>query len=339
MKRKIKYGKIALVVLITGLIWVWTDRRLDDQQSLPSVTVRIAKSVDPGFWISFKDDQSSASVQNIVLRGPASNVEKLRQQLSDGRFNSEFIWYPEKKVMDEPRYDLSVADFLRQSEQIKQLALSVESCDPTTLQARVVKLVDKTLTVECRDENGRPLKAESINPPTVTMPVPKEWEGEALTAYVQLTGEEVKQARLQAAVRKPCVDLAPGEKREAPDTVEIRMPPEEDPRSVHSITATIGFVFSANLQGKFTVKLNNEAEVMRDISIKATPAAKEAYEREPFKIILYILDDDKKTTEQQEREVVYTFPEEFVRKDEIMLNQQAVTAKFQVVPVPPASPS
>lgn len=338
MKIKIKYGKIALVVLITALIWVWADRRLDEEYTLPSVTIRMAKSVNPGFWVSF-NDESFASVENIVLRGPASNVDELKQRLSDGQFSSEFVWYPEKEVLAKAQYDLNVADFLRQSDQIKRLALAVRSCEPGTLEVEVVKLVVKSLTVECRDENGRPLKTESINPPTVNMPVPEGWEGEALTAWVRLTSGEVKQARMEALTRKPYIELAPGESREAADTVDITMPPEEDPRTVHSITATVGFVFSANLQGNYTVKLNNEAEVRRDISIRATPAAKQAYELEPFKIILYILDDDKKTTEEREREVVYTFPEEFVRRDEIMLNQQRpVKAKFQLIPVPAASP-
>jgi len=104
------------------------------------------------------------------------------------------------------------------------------------------------------------------------------------------------------------------------------------------ITATLGIALSPTLQGKYKVEITNLDVVMSAIAIKATPEAKRAYEAQPFpKMTLYILDEDSKTTEKQRRQVVYNFPQEYVRRDEIMLNQQPVVAQFRLIPLSSAS--
>ena len=47
----------------------------------------------------------------------------------------------------------------------------------------------------------------------------------------------------------------------------------------------------------------------------------------------YILDSDKNTTEELKREVVYNFPEKFLRSGEIELDQEPAIARFKLVPV------
>jgi hypothetical protein len=51
--KKIKFGKIAIVVFLTVLIWVWADLARDEQLPLPDVVVEVAKSSNPELWVSF----------------------------------------------------------------------------------------------------------------------------------------------------------------------------------------------------------------------------------------------------------------------------------------------
>ena len=113
------------------------------------------------------------------------------------------------------------------------------------------------------------------------------------------------------------------------------MPPEEELLQDYTITATLGIALSPTLQGMYKVEVTNLPE-LGVIAIRATPDAKRAYEQQPFpSMTLYILDDDKNKTGEQRREVIYNFPQEFVRNKEIQLKQQPIEAKFKLTP--PAS--
>ena len=90
MVRKINYGKIAVVVFLTVLIWVWADLALDEEHTIPSVTISVAKSTDPSLWVSF-NEEPAVSVDNVVLKGPASRITDTRQKLNDGSLVLEFF--------------------------------------------------------------------------------------------------------------------------------------------------------------------------------------------------------------------------------------------------------
>ena len=341
MVRKINYGKILLVIFLTVLIWVWADLALDDELPVSGATISIAKSTNPNLWVSF-NDESFVSIDNIVLKGPASRIGNARRKLNDGSLVIEFFLDAEQEGLTDPgKHPLDVLAFLKKSRQIKELGLTVESCEPDKLSVNVVKLVEKKLTVKCFDEDGIPLiKAESI-PSKVDMFVPEHWAGEALTAEVRLTRSEIEQARLSAIVKKPYIELVADQTREAATTVEITTPLQEDPRSDCFVTATLAIALSPNLQGKYKVVVSNLDAVMERIAIRATPDAKRAYELQPYApMTLYIFDDDaQKGTEEQRREVVYNFPPEFVRKGEIELKnpQQPAEAKFKLIPLSSAA--
>ena len=331
MVRKINYGKILLVIFLTVLIWVWADLALDDELPVSGATISIAKSTNPNLWVSF-DDESSVSIDNIVLKGPASRIGNARRKLNDGSLVLEFFLDAEQEGMVNPdKYPLDVLNFLKQSGQIKELGLTVESCEPDKLSVNVVKLVEKSLTVKCFDENGIILKAESM-PSKVNMFVPEGWAGEALTAKVQLTRSEVEQARVEAVPKKPYIELAADRIREAATTVEITTPPQEDPRSDYTITAaTLGITLGPTLLGKYDVEVENLPDVIGGITIRATPEAKRAYEEMRYQVILEIDDEDARSTEPLRKELIYNFPAEYVRKDEIVLNQQPVIARFKLL--------
>jgi len=342
MVRKVNYGKILIVIFLTVLIWVWADLALDDELPVSGATISIAKSTSPNLWVSFDDDESSVSIDNILLKGPASRIGNARRKLNDGSLVLAFFLDAEQEGLTDPgEHPLDVLAFLKKSSQTKELGLTVESCEPDKLSVNVVKLVKKSLTVKCFDENGDSLKAESI-PSKVDMFVPEDWEGEQLIAEVQLTRGEVEPARWAPVEKRPYVELAAGQRREAATPVKIKLPSEEERLSNYTITAaTPGIILSLTLQGKYDVEIDNLPEVIGGITIRATLDAKRAYEKMRYQVILEIYDEDALSTEPLKRELIYNFPAEYVRKGEIELKNpdQPVIARFKLKRLPSAAAS
>jgi hypothetical protein len=336
MIRKPKYGKIAVVVFITILIWVWADLALDEELTVPNTTISIVKS-NPKLWVSF-DDAPSITIEEMVLKGPLQKIAEIRRKLEEEE-GLEIDFDAAKEKMNEPgTYPLPLLPFLQKDEEIKRLGLKVESCKPETLSVKVVGLVSRRLDVKCVDEDQNPISEATVEPPQVDMLVPEDWGAEKRIAEVQLTRREIEQARVSPIDETPYIRLAAGQTRKASKLVKITMPPEPDRLSDYTIKApTLSIALSPTLQGKYYVEVTNLAEVLSPIVIKATPEAERAYKLQPLpKMTLYILDEDtKKGTEEQPKRVVYNFPPEFVRKREIELKnpQQPAEAKFKLIPV------
>ncbi len=331
MLGKIKYGKIAIVIFLTILIWVWADLALDESHDVPNARV-LAKS-SPNLWVSFKG-KPWIRIDNIEIKGPASKITKVSRRLNDGSLVPDFSLSPEREGMTTAgQHKLNVLDFVKRSDKIKEFSgLTVEACTPKIIDVNVVELFEQALDIECFDENGALLEVASIEPSSkVVMFVPAD---SRLKARVELTPREIDQARLSVVKKTPFVVLAEGQTRQASAPVEIKMPPEADSLSEYLIDeAKLGFTLSANLQGLYKVDVNYN-EVVRPFAISATEEAKLAYESQPFQMTLYILDSDAQKEEQQ-REVVYNFPEEFVRSNKIKLNplQKPAEARFKLIPL------
>lgn len=339
MAGNIKYGKIAIVLFLTVLIWVWADLAQDEPLPVANVVI-FTKSADPSLLVSF-GEESSVSVDSVELKGPASRIADVVRMRNEDSLDLRLFLDPEQQRMTEPGdHSLNVLSFLKQSDKIRQLGVTVESCEPEKLSVNVIKLVKKPLTVRCFDENGIPLQAESLDPSRVDAFVPDEWAGEKLAAKIQLTRREVSQARIAAIEKKPQIELPAGQNRELSTVVKIKMPPAEDVLKDYLVTATLGIALSPNLQGNYKVDISNLSEVISPISIRATAQAKQAYEAQPYPLMtLYILDDDARTaTGELRREVVYNLPEEFVRRGEIISPQPPVQARFKLIPLSGETP-
>lgn len=331
--RKINYGKILVVVFITVLIWVWADLALDEELPDKPAVIVIDESATPKLWVSF--NQNRTADIKITLSGPHAAIAEEQRKLKRGE-RLEFDFDAAQEKMDEPgSYTLSLLPFFQRNKEIKRLGLTVKSCEPEKLDVQVVRLVKNPLTVECVGENKMPLKVESIDPPTIDMLVPEDWSGEKLIAKVLLMRREIDQARLGTVEKVPYIELTPRQIRWSATPVKITMPPDQDLLADYTITATtLGFNFSANLQGKYGVVVTNLDEVLGAITIRATADAKRAYEHMPYQVILEIRDEDARATEPLRRELIYNFPDQYLRTDDIMLNQQQVTARFELVPLP-----
>jgi hypothetical protein len=112
------------------------------------------------------------------------------------------------------------------------------------------------------------------------------------------------------------------------------MPPAEDALRDYTIQSPrFGIVQSLSLEGRYYVKIDNPTEVIGPISIRATLAAKQAYEGMRYQVILEIEDDDANKLEESRREVVYNFPKDFASRNEIVLSQAPARARFKLVPL------
>ncbi len=328
---KIRYGKILAVVILTVLIWVWADLAKTEEFSLSGAVITVAKSANPDLWVSF-NDEPSVSIDSIVFKGPASKVDAATRQKNDGSLNLEFFLDPAQEGINTPGiHTLTLLSFFQKDPEIKKLGLKVDSCVPETIDVQVIRLDKKKLTVKCFDQDQNLITDAAIDPPQIEMAVPESWLGDALVANVQLTPREIEQARTNPVDVKPYIELVPGQRKEASIKVRVTTPPEKDPRSDYLITATLSVAMSPTMKQNYDYKITNFTTVMQAITIKATLEAKDAYEQQPFPpMTLYILDSDPGS--EQRRPVVYNFPEEYVRKDEIVLIGQSVEAQFELTP-------
>lgn len=331
MKGRIKYGKVLLVTFITILIWVWADTSKYETEEILNIPIQ-AKSSEENLWLSF-DGKSSERIKSITIWGPQSQVTSIKKDSQKGKLELEFYLEPSDVGLSEPgQSSFRLVDFINKSEQFRHLGIEATECEPNTLTVQAVKLQERQLTVKCMSNNIE-VEPKSIEPATVTMLVPSDWPPERCVAIIELSKNEIEQAKLNPIAKKAFVTFSSDQQPEPADTeIMVQMPPNIENLKPFSITgATIGYSYSSNLQGKYKVELSNETD-LSSFTIIATPAAKAAYDAQPYKITLYILDEDKDKLESN-REVIYNFPIEFIIKGQIKLNQEKEVAKFKLKPV------
>ncbi|OHB75407.1 MAG: hypothetical protein A2Z25_02805 [Planctomycetes bacterium RBG_16_55_9] len=337
MLRNIKFRKVAVVVFLTVLIWVWTDLALNETYSVSGAKIVLMES-SPEIWISF-DGERFTDINNIELQGPASKITNIKRKVENHSFSLLFPLDAEVEIADANR-PLNVQDFLQKSAQLQDSGLVVETCLPSQIRVSVARLTERPLAVECHEESGAPLSVGStVEPATVNVLVPDNWPpGDK--ARVVLTPSEIDQAKKIPIRKKAYILLADGQTRESSTAVQIRIPPEEERlKRFTDITATIGICLSENLVGRYDVELVNRTSGLMDlIAIRATNEARAKYEgQDKPRMTLYIYDRDEAYGQDvQGREVQYNFPEDLVRKGEIFLDQTPATARFRLIPIPSA---
>jgi hypothetical protein len=343
--RKLKLSKVAIVMFLTILIWVYADLAVDDTLSVTNVPISIARSGDAELWATFKNEDgpplASVAIEQIVLKGPSSRIAEIKRGLNNNVLKLAFSLNPEMENMTTAgSKTLDVLDFVRKREQIRALGgVTVEFCEPNTFTVDVVKLLMRELDIQSVDENGRPLEFESITPSEISMYVPEDW-GQDQKAEVVLTIREIDLARSKPISKKPYVVLEDNQLRQSAKSVEVKLLPEEDKLEPQTITRVgVAYAFSANTQGKYKVQMEQEddTELRREISeikISATPEAFAAYMAQPFQVTLEIEDNDPIGTEIT-KSLKYNLPEEYVKKGEIKLDpeHETVEAKFKLVPL------
>jgi len=340
MFKRTKLGKVSIVIFLTALIWVYADLAQDDRLSLTNVVIEVAKPSDPASWVSFVVEETvpnlrtSVVLDTVVLKGPASRITEVERSKNKGMLALDLFLVPEKEGLDKPAVrSVDVLDFLKRNDEIRQLGLTVEDCEPRTLTVQVRELVETSVAVQCVGIDPS-LEVGALEPSTVTAHVPKD---EALKATIRLTPEEQNQAKNAPVEKTPYIELVPGQRREVSTKVRVTLTAAQNVLAADSVPATLGFCFSPNLQGKYRVVLQNDPTELARVLIRATPLARQAYREAPYHILLYIDDRDRQATEPIRREVVFSFPEEYVRRDEIRADQPAPVARFTLEAIPEAT--
>jgi hypothetical protein len=336
--KKIKFGKIAIVVFLTFLIWVWADLARDEPLDLPDVIVEVAKSSNPALWVSFVAEReepalrTSVTLASVVLKGPARKVAAVKLLRNKGTLDLNLFLSPEREGMTKADiHPLDVLDFLKRSDELRQLGLTVIDCEPKRLTLRVQELVKMPVAVECAGLD--PSVQVSLQPETVEAYVPKD-EGGVRKATVRLTSEEQNRAKNEPVEKTPYVELAPGQRRDIPAKIKVALAPAQNALTSARVPAALGLCFSQNMQGKFRVVLENDQTELAAVMIRATTLAQQAYAQAPYQIILYIQDADRQATELPiQRPVVFNFPDEYVQKGEIEADQKPPTARFTLRPI------
>jgi hypothetical protein len=338
MINKPKFGKIALVVFLTILIWVWADLAQDDKVTLSDrITIGVAPSSDQTSWILFQKEENKplqlrVTLDSVDLKGPVKNTAEVRRMQERGTLDLALYLDPKQAGLEgNGRQKLDVLSFLKNNDQMKHLGMTVENCEPRMLIVQVQQLIEKPVTVQCVDANDHVLAAD-LDPATVKALVPGD---DVRTATIRLSATDQQQAKASFVWKNPFVELAPGQPRNVSTRVKVRLSSQEEALTEFQIHPILGFCMSTNLQGKYQVLLQNEAD-FASIFIQATKAARDAFEKQEFPIVLNILDADKQTTDVQEREVAFNFPQEYLLKREIRPGRTPPPkAKFKIVPIAP----
>jgi len=340
---KIKVGKLVTVVFLTVLIWIWADLALEETYPLSKVQIAIGKSPDPALWVNFVNPDGSlgttSQVDTLVLKGPTSKLQKVKQWKEEGDLDLKLFLAP--RQWDKPgEQTVALLDILSENPRIRQWGLTVESCSPETLTVRIDRLVEKPLQIRCVDSNDMTIEGAIVEPDMVDMYIPADWGIDRQIVSVQLTAKEIALAKAGPVKKRPYLLRAQGQRKEADREVLIRMPPDTDRLKTYTITnVTAGILINQNLQTKYGVKVENVQDLYSHIGIRATEQAKQAYEAMEYQVILEI---DAESTGIQEKDLIYNFPQAYLRTNEIEPIRPAAKIRFSLVPLlsaPSGTPS
>jgi hypothetical protein len=335
--KKNNITKICVVVFLTILIWIYADRAIETTYTVTNASLNIARSLPAGIWVTFPDSSESVTIQKIDIKGPRSRINEFNRKYVTGSIKLDFFIDPAENDISPGKFD--VLDFLRDQELISQFGLTVNDSEPQTVDLEVIKLAKKKLDIVAIDENQQTLKTQDIDPPEIEMFVPADWQGENLRAFVKLDRSEIEQARQNPVNKKPYVNFVPGHIKISPNPVKITLAAETEQLPEQTVTSTtLGIILSPVLQEKYRVEIVNLQQLLSAISvisIRATDKAKQAFEMQPYQVLLAIEDSDKDQPENEpiRRKLIYNFPQQYLQTSQIELRQQPVTAQFKLIPL------
>lgn len=329
MVKKIKFSKLAIVIFLTLLIWVWADRALEEEYPIQTATIVVGRT-RPDLWVSFPKGPV-IDVNKITLSGPSSIINELDRKIKNDFQKVEFSFYPEQFKIDKAgEYPIKVQDIIEQSSWIKEFGLSVKECDPVEVQVTAIELKKQEIDVQCYNEADISVNLET--PKKVSMYVPTDWR---VSARVDLSDDDVDRATQQPISVTPYIILPNGEKRDADSSIDIQLSPQEDilrPTTINN--AKYWITLSPNLlNGHYVVEVKEESlREFLTIEVLGTSQAIEAYENQDYQVTLEILNRHIAESENgfARNEVRYMLPEEFVRKNQIKLAHEKKEALFKV---------
>lgn len=331
-----KIKKFSAVIFLTLLVWAWAYLKLE-KTIAQSATLDISPSTRSDLLVTFDKQQTLVNLR-LSLEGQPSNISELNKRLREDEANPDkerlLAFYYNADIEGQAAPGLHFIDtvsFLNTSEKLKDLGITVDSCLPSKVNVYVEQLKKQWITVQCLDENKVPLTTSQIEPQSVEMYVRDGWKGKATVILTEAARENARKSGIE---EKPFIELAPGQRRYSKDSVTIKLPVTEHPLEdrVTNPLLRLGYIFSTNLQGKYTVELLNDSK-FRTLNFRASQRAFDAYQKMPYQMLIEIRDSDVNESLSIRLPVIYNFPPEFVRKGEIELTGPPEDAELKLVPV------
>lgn len=329
-----KLKKLIMVVFLSVTIWVWAFLSLEKETTLIG-TVELSPTANPDYSVTFADGQSRVSVK-ITFRGSPAKIAELekRHRAPDAdpyRERLDFYYDPQEYGHGESgTYRISLEELIRKGVRVRALALAVMSCEPSTVEVQVQRLVLREIPVEVRDETGQILTPESIEPSRVAMYVR---EGTDTVARVVLSPNQIESARVRPVRERPFISLGLGEKKQyASQTVLIRMPsslPLED-QVFQTNPSRIGFVMPSELIGAYKVEVLDD---LKTIHFRSTPEAKVQYQQQPYHLLIQVFSGDQLLEQTPPRPVIYNFPQDLVRRGLIQAPDPPAMVRIRLIPL------
>jgi hypothetical protein len=324
-----KLNKFLVVVFLTLLIWTWAFMSKAKERSFTG-TLAVSPSTEPSLLATFFLNDSSTPLTEVPLKslnfvGAPSKLSDLQKRYSlplDDPDVERLNFYYDPSERPEGTYTLELLDYLQNNVKIQELALSLESCNPSEVTVNIEQLVEKELPVQCVNKDNVRLKANS-DPPVVNIYVRKGYPVESAT--VVLTPQLIEAARKQPVSVTPYVELGvAGMKRKSANPVQITLKPEEQLQPNKFLTAKpIGVTMSQDLRERFKVTIVNDTKARETTTIYATDEAFRAYENMTYPLLIEIKDSDVADLSQaSSKTIIYNFPPEYVKKGEIELTEQ-----------------
>jgi hypothetical protein len=332
MARKVKASKLITVVILTVLIWIWSDLALENDDTQRSIPIKIDTSIHPTLWAAFHVDgeyRPQVFIESIELKGPEASIKDFQGK----RQSMDLSILPEDHgFTTSGTHQFPLLAYLN-TRISRDYGLAVLDCLPQVLNVQVATLVEIEVPVSCIDSDLESVSGASIDPPVVKMFIPEDWEEEQQQAHVLLTDEEVRRAREEPLEKRPYIEIY-GQRHNAGLTVRITTPriqEELESRTVDKIK--LGYIMSPTIRGKYDVQMDNSNlnEAIKPFNVETTAAALSAYKQQLFHVLLVISDSDAlEEGGVVRRELQYNFPADFFGK--IRLEGNPVSVDFTLVP-------
>ncbi len=329
---KIKPGKFLLIILLTVLIWVWADLAQDEHIN-HFATLVFDRSSSSKLLVTVKG-RPTVDVK-LFVSGPHQSILELNRTLKDSQILT-FDLDISSVIQKAGNYDLPLLSLLQKDASFARTGLKILSCQPSSISIDVSELVLSNLAIRCTDSDDNIITSATVEPVTVEAYIPSDWPESKQFATVTLTSTELLQSKHHPITKSPTVEFSPFVHRTLTSKVNV-VALVQNLQSYTIGNATVGLLSSVNMHGNYKVEFANSDQVMGSISIRASAEATDAYRNQRFQVVLMIDDKDKDAAGIMiTRPLQYNFPDEYLRLDQIVLNQQPVIAEFKLVPIEPA---
>ena len=326
--------KVALVIYLSALIWVWADLSNDLILEGKGVTVLISNDRPKDIWVGL---EGADSVQiSVDLKGPSARIDELKRDVAA----LEVYFSPSELSEMSDNFKYPIKNLVQESPRIRELGLTVEKCKPSSIDITMERLEKKQLKVVCIDENSNRITNVSIDPANIEMYVPSHWSGENLTATVVINSDQHTAAMTKSVSLRPWVEIEADRKVFAEKSVKVHLIAQEANLETFLLNGPrIGLLMNEQVAKDYRVEIVSRNEALTTIQVQASQEAYQKYKSEKYQMIVSIYPEDVPSgtdlPQDIERQVDYFFPKLFERQGLIKSVDTGVKpiVTFRLVPI------